>query len=109
MPTVSFDDMLSGMASSNSLFASEMLEEALNTILAGSVDDGRILLRQYIKATIGFQELAKLTGKQDKNLMRSLSATGNPTAANLFEIIQACTKAAGVKVSAHVVREPVLV
>jgi len=102
MPTIPFDDMLKGMTDNNPQFASEMLEEALNTILAGDVDDGRILLRQYVKATIGFQELAKRTGKQDKNLMRSLSATGNPTAANLFEIIQACTKAADVTVSAHV-------
>jgi DNA-binding phage protein len=102
MPTIPFDDMLKGMADDNPQFASEMLEEALNTILAGDVDDGRVLLRQYVKATIGFQELAKRTGKQDKNLMRSLSASGNPTAANLFEIVQACTKAAGVTVSAHV-------
>lgn len=76
--------------------AHEMLEDALDSLLAGDVDDGRLLLRQYVNATIGFQELAKRTGKHDKNLMRSLGSSGNPSAANLFEIIHACAQSEGV-------------
>ncbi len=102
MPTVSWKDSLKDMVARNPHFADEMLEDALNSILSGEVDEGRILLRNYVNATIGFQELARRTGKHDKNLMRTLSRTGNPTAANLFEIIQACTKAEGVTITARV-------
>jgi DNA-binding phage protein len=84
--------------------AAEMFEDALNALLANDLEDGRLLLRQYVNLTIGFTELAARTGKQSKNLMRSLSADGNPTATNLFEIIHACMEAEGMAVAAHVTR-----
>jgi len=93
---------MKAMVDRNPEMATEMLEDALNALLSGNLEEGRLLLRQYINATIGFKELAQRTGKQDKNLMRSLSEAGNPTAANLFEIIQACVKAEGVTVAAQV-------
>lgn len=79
-----------------------MLEDAINAMLSGDLDEGRILLRDYVNATIGFQELAQRTGKHDKNLMRSLGLNGSPTAANLFEIIQACTDGQGITIAAQV-------
>ena len=81
------------MLDENPEFGAEMLEDALNSLLSGELDEGRLLLRQFVNATIGFKELAKRTGKLDKNLMRTLSAIGNPTASNLFEIVQACIQA----------------
>lgn len=103
MPTIPFKHSLKAMAARDPSFANDMLESAVNAMLAGDLDDGRILLRDYVNATIGFQELAQRTGKHDKNLMRSLGPKGSPTAANLFEIIRACVEAKGVTLSAHVV------
>jgi hypothetical protein len=37
-----------------------------------AVDEGRILLRSHINATIGFPALAEVTGKNAKSLMRML-------------------------------------
>lgn len=105
MPTVPYDTAMRDMVKDKPEIGLEMLEGALNSLLAGEVDDGRILLREYVNVTIGFQELARRTGKHDKNLMRSLSATGNPTAANLFEIIHACAADQGMTITAHVERE----
>lgn len=105
MPTVSYNDSVKSRIADRPDLATEMLEDAINSLLAGELDDGRLLLRQYVNATIGFQELAERTGKIDKALMRTLSAQGNPTVTNLFEIIQACVKAEGVSLSAHVVRD----
>ena len=79
--------------------------DAINALLAGELDEGRLLLRQYVNATIGFGELARRTGKADKNLIRTLGPSGSPTAANLFQFIQACMKAEGVTVAARVVRK----
>jgi DNA-binding phage protein len=102
MPTTSYNEALKDMIEDNPHMAAEMLEGALNSLLSGELDEGRLLLRQFVNATMGFQELAKRTGKIDKNLMRTLSAAGNPTASNLFEIVQACIQAEGVTVAAHV-------
>ena len=105
MPTTSYKDSMKAVVARNPQMATEMLEDAINALLAGELDEGRLLLRQYVNATIGFGELARRTGKVDKNLMRALGPSGSPTAANLFEIIQACMNAEGVTVSAHVVRK----
>lgn len=102
MPTLPFKDSLKAMAERDPSFANDMLESAVNAMLSGELDDGRILLRDYVNATIGFQELARRTGKHDKNLMRSLGPKGSPTAANLFEIIRACVDAEGLTLAAHV-------
>ena len=40
----------------------------------------RSLLRDYINATVGFEDLADATHKSPKSLMRMLSAEGNPQA-----------------------------
>lgn len=104
MPVMKYDNALKDMLDNDPKLVVEMLEDALNSILNGDLDDGRLLLRQFVKATIGFQELSDRTGKIDKNLMRTLSKNGNPTAANLFEIIQACIDAQGLYVSANVER-----
>ena len=102
MPTIPYNEALKDMLDENPHMSAEMLEGALNMILSGELDEGRLLLRQFVNATIGFKELAKRTGKVDKTLMRILSASGNPTATNLFDIIQACLDAAGVKAAAYI-------
>ena len=105
MPTVPYKDSLKAMVAQNPHMAAEMLEDAINALLAGELDEGRLLLRQYVNATIGFAELARRTGKADKNLMRALGPSGSPTAANLFQIVQTCMEAEGVQVAAHVFRQ----
>jgi len=104
MPTTPYQASMKAMVARNPHMATEMFEDAINALFAGELDEGRLLLRQYINATIGFGELARRTGKADKNLMRALGQSGSPTAANLFQIIQACMKAEGVTVAAHVIR-----
>ena len=105
MPTTSYKSAMKAMVDDNPEFGAEMLEDALNSLLSGELDEGRLLLRQFVNATMGFKELAERTCKVDKNLMRTLSASGNPTASNLFEIVQACIQAEGVTVAAHVQRQ----
>lgn len=104
MPSTPYKDSMKAMVARNPDIAAEMLEDAINALFAGNLDEGRLLLRQYVNATIGFGELAQRTGKTDKNLIRSLGPNGSPTAANLFQIIQACMKAEGVTIAAHIIR-----
>ncbi|MYD92857.1 MAG: transcriptional regulator [Chloroflexi bacterium] len=68
-------------------FREALLEEGVQCLLAGDVETGKSVLRDYINATIGFRELGGLTDKSPKSLMRMLGPHGNPQARNLFEII----------------------
>jgi len=69
-------------------FRRQMLTEAVNELLAGDLDAGKAMLRDYINATITFQQLAKKIKKSDKSVHRMLGPRGNPRADNIIEIIK---------------------
>ena len=56
-------------------------------LLADDVDTGKAVLRDYINATIGFEELSQVFDKSSKSLMRMFGPKGNPQASNLFAVI----------------------
>jgi len=68
-------------------FRKELLRGAVESFLAGELDTGKTVLRDYIHATVGFSELAESTNHSPKSLMRMLGPSGNPQARNLFEIV----------------------
>ena len=83
-------------------FREALLAEGVECLLAGDVDTGKAVLRDYIKATIGFQGLGDLTDKSPKSLMRMFSPSGNPQARNLFEIIAHLQKCEGLRLGIQV-------
>jgi putative component of toxin-antitoxin plasmid stabilization module len=68
-------------------YRKELLREGVECLLAGDLDTGKAILRDYVNATIGFEKLSRLTGRPAKSLMRMLGPRGNPHARNLFEVI----------------------
>ena len=76
----------------------------MDCLLSSDVETGKSLLRDYVYATIGFSELGGLTDKSPKSLMRTLSATGNPYARNLFEIIDCLQRREGVHLKVQAIR-----
>ncbi len=64
-------------------------------MFAGGLDTGKIVLREYINGTIGFQSLGAALGRSPKSLMRMLSPTGNPQARSLFEMVAYLQKVEG--------------
>ena len=68
-------------------FRKELLREGVECLLAGDLDTGKAILRDYINATIGFKELSDKTRTPAKSLMRMMGPKGNPQARNLFEVI----------------------
>ena len=75
----------------------ELLREGIESFLAGDVETGKSILRDYINATIGFNELAEITHHSPKSLMRMLGPSGNPYARNLFEIVSCLQRKTGVQ------------
>ncbi len=70
-------------------FAQAMLDEAATLFLNGEPELARLILRDLVNATLGFERLGTLTAKPAKSLHRMLSATGNPSMDNLAAIIDA--------------------
>jgi len=68
-------------------FRHAMLKEGIDTMLAGDVETGKAILRDYINAAVGFERLAEDTRIPAKSLMRMFGPKGNPRADNLFQII----------------------
>ena len=85
-------------------FREALLEEGVKCLLAGEVDAGKSVLRDYVSATIGFQDLGGMTRKSPKSLMRMLGPNGNPQARSLFEIIGCLQERAGVHLEVRAVR-----
>ena len=74
-----------------------MLREGIENFLAGDVETGKIILRDFINATVGFIKLGTATRRPAKSLMRMLGPRGNPQARNLFEIVAYLQRAEGVR------------
>lgn len=78
-------------------FAAALLREGIDVLLNGELEIGKGVLRDYIKATMGFEALSRETGIPSKSLMRMLGSSGNPQASNLFAIIAALQRHAGIE------------
>ena len=85
--TRDFKETIQARAARDPRFRRELLREGIQCLLSGEVDTGKTVLRDYINATVGFEELGALTHKSPKSLMRMFGPKGNPQARNLFEII----------------------
>ena len=70
-------------------FAQALLDEAATLFLNGEPETARLILRDLVNATLGFEQLATLTSKPSKSLHRMLSPNGNPSMDNLAAIIDA--------------------
>ncbi|HLE19097.1 MAG TPA: hypothetical protein VI728_12530 [Syntrophales bacterium] len=86
--TRKFRTTILNRAASDAGFRRQMLTEAVNELLAGDLEAGKAMLRDYINATITFQQLAKKLKKSDKSVHRMLGPRGNPRADNILEIIK---------------------
>jgi len=84
-------------------FAAALLNEAASLFLNGEPETARLILRDLVNATVGFEELAKETAKPSKSLHRMLSARGNPTMDNLTAILQVLRKRLGVSLDVQVI------
>lgn len=78
-------------------FRRGLLRDAIEALLAGENALGREILRDFINATVGFPTLADKTGIHVKTLHQMFGPKGNPTAANLFNIIACLQEQEGVR------------
>lgn len=82
-------------------FAQALLDEAATLFLNGEPETARLILRDLINATMGFEQLSALTAKPSKSLHRMLSPAGNPSMDNLAAIFHAIRARLNVSLEAH--------
>ncbi len=85
-------------------FARALLDDAATLFLNGEPETARLLLRDLVNATVGFEVLARLTDKPAKSLHRMLSKSGNPSMDNLAAIFDAVRQRLKVGLRAQTVR-----
>ena len=71
-------------------------------MLTGDAEAGRAVLRDYINATVGFEQLARNTGTPTKSLMRMFGPKGNPRANNLFTVLKRLQKESGIQLEVKI-------
>jgi hypothetical protein len=94
--TKSFRDTVRSRAQRQPAFRRALLREAIEEMLSGDLETGKALVRNYINATVGFQELAKTVHTPAPSLMRMFGPKGNPSASNLFGVIAELQKQEGI-------------
>ena len=70
-------------------FAKALLDEAVTLFLSGEPAAARLILRDLVNATVGFEGLSEMTHRPSKSLHRMLSPKGNPSMDNLAAIFGA--------------------
>jgi DNA-binding phage protein len=100
--TRNFKETVKARVERDPKFRAALLQEALEQMLAGDMETGKAVMRDYINATVGFEQLAKKTGTPAKSLMRMFSPKGNPRANNLFAVINSLQKTSKVRLEALV-------
>lgn len=94
--TKAFKDTVRERAQKDKKFRTALLQEAIDEFLNGDYGTAKILLRNYVKAAMTFEELAEEVNLNNKSIQRMLSSSGNPTSENLFAMIHAIQRIEGI-------------
>ncbi|MPZ18730.1 MAG: transcriptional regulator [Luteitalea sp.] len=85
--TRAFKDTVQARMQRDPAYRRELLREGIECLVTGDLETGKTILRDYINATVGFEDLSATLHKSPKSLMRMLGPQGNPRARNLFDVI----------------------
>ena len=101
-PAVPIKAFIQERARRNPAFRKGLIREAMECFLAGDVEVGNAILRDYVNEAVGFEKLAKATSLPPKSLMRMFSAKGNPQSKNLFAVLAQLQKISKFKLEVSV-------
>src|SRR5438552_2615143 len=94
--TKDFRKTIYARAQRDSSFRKALLTEAVNAYFGGDEATGKTILRDFINATVGFEELAATVRIPSKSLHRMLGPNGNPSTSNFFAVLRALQEKVGV-------------
>jgi DNA-binding phage protein len=99
--TRNFERTITARVRRDPAFGEALLNEAATLFLNGEPETARVILRDLVNSTVGFERLAGLTAKPSKSLHRMLSADGNPSMDNLAAIFSAVRRKLKVEIKSQ--------
>ena len=87
--TRDFKETVAARVQNDPAFAQALLDEAITLFINGEPESAKLILRDLVNATVGFEALAQEIHKPSKSLHRMLSPRGNPSMDNLAAIFGA--------------------
>jgi DNA-binding phage protein len=84
-------------------FAQALLDEAIHLFVNGDPESAKLILRDLVNSTVGFEALAEEIHKPAKSLHRMLSRSGNPTMSNISAVFAAIKRQLKVEIHTQVV------
>src|SRR3990172_5437096 len=91
--TRDFKETVAARIQGDPAFARALLDEATWLFVQGEPESAKLILRDLVNATLGFEGLAEEIHKPAKSLHRMLSASGNPTMSNISAVFAAVQRA----------------
>ncbi|MCY4424297.1 MAG: hypothetical protein OXC06_14650 [Acidimicrobiaceae bacterium] len=85
--TSDYHDIVQARIRRDPEFRECLLNGTVERLLAGEVVVARIKLRDYIIATVGFEQLGAMTGESPESLIEMFGPEGDPGSGSLFEVI----------------------
>jgi DNA-binding phage protein len=101
--TRNFKSTVTARVQTDPAFAQALLDEAIKLFINGEPETAKLILRDLVNASVGFENLAQEIQKPAKSLHRMLSASGNPTMSNISAIFAAIKHQLRVEVRTQVV------
>ncbi len=101
--TRDFKETVAARVRNDPAFAQALLDEAITLFVNGEPESAKLILRDLVNATVGFEALADEIHKPAKGLHRMLSKSGNPTMSNISAVFAAIKRALKVEVRTQVV------
>lgn len=99
--TRDFKDTIKTRAERDPTFRIALLEETLDAFLNADLETGKLLLRDYVNVTVGFETLGVQLHESPKSLMHMLSEESNPHVNNLFNVVSYLKAHEGVSFHVH--------
>jgi DNA-binding phage protein len=87
--TRDFKETVAARVQTDPAFAQALLDEAIDLLVNGDPESSKLILRDLVNATVGFEALAEEVHKPAKSLHRMLSQQGNPTMSNISAVFAA--------------------
>jgi DNA-binding phage protein len=101
--TRDFKETVAARVQNDPAFAQALLDEAITLFVNGEPESAKLILRDLVNATVGFEALAEEIHKPAKSLHRMLSKSGNPTMSNISAVFAAIKRALKVEVHTQIV------
>ena len=97
-----YEDTIKERAQWDPEFRKMLLPDAIDLLLSGEVQVGKIGLRHAVNSTIGYEKLAEIMGKTPEDIKRMCHPDYDTSVNDLFEIIKHVQQHEGIRLEAKV-------